>query len=141
VDPDECTTSYHESGHVVAVLSFGWRVDSVTLDAGEFRGTVHTREREKAYRERAVVALCGPAAQFSYMPGVTDGCRIDQETAEQLAAKQHNDQAMRAVWLATVENDADVLVSFYWSRIRKLAKALLAQRTLTGQQCREIAGF
>jgi len=140
VDADEFTTAYHEAGHVACTLALGWGVDSVTLDAGEYRGTVHTRERYRDYRGRALVALAGPAAQRAFCDD-PDGCSIDQEAAERLATQQFNNADCRTAWLASVQADADRFVSGNWSPIRALAKALFRRRTLTGEQCREIAGF
>jgi Peptidase M50B-like len=89
------SAAYHETGHAVAAVALGIRVDSVSLHADKSGGTLEwysgarttIRQGEKLYGDEGVIIfLAGAAAQKKHAPSSMRrfSAMGDYETAESL---------------------------------------------------------
>jgi ATP-dependent Zn protease len=133
---ERARTAYHEAGHLVIGIIFGFRCSSVSIRPDEARGSLgrtapiegHTGEPQS--RETVERWLCvlfaGYAAEVRFAPdareAAREGARGDDEQAEQFlkrAAMANN--SVRSLLRARTA----ALVEQHWAAIQSVARALL----------------
>jgi hypothetical protein len=148
-------TAYHEAGHIVAKLHFGFPIVRATVEAsGDYHGAVEgpnihielaetsddSCEIETAQRNFLVICFAGPEAQRAY----------DPDSVEPWHAAGDEESAVDALWhmgyhpdkLAAIDAElrlaAKEFVRTHWSQIDAVAKALLEKREMTGEELRRV---
>lgn len=138
--------AYHEAGHVIAGLLFGYRFTVVTIKPGESGAddhAVHGISRGRA-RDLAVVQLAGivASAKMTGCKPFENPDRFDDDSADMATAgtfidnwvaflaKTYGEAAYRnQIWDETV-NKTRLLVEDNWKPIGVVAGALLEKETL-----------
>ncbi len=139
--------AYHEAGHVVADLVFGFRFTFVTIraeDAGEYEGVVYGGTRGRA-QELAIVQLAGIVASarmtgadpWEYPPRFDDD-NADIATADTFLdnwaaflSRTYGDSSYRIQLWDETEKKTRVLVDQNWSAIEVIAGTLQERETLS----------
>jgi hypothetical protein len=140
-------TAYHEAGHVIADLVFGYRFRVVTIrpdESGGDDGAVYGSTRGRA-RDLAVVQLAGIAASAKMTGGdpwenpdqsgdnsadiATAGRFIDNWVV--FLSRTYGDASYRSTIWDEVKDKTRLLVDQNWRPIEVIAAALLAKETLT----------
>ena len=140
-------TAYHEAGHVIADLSFGYRFTFVTIrpeESEEYEGVVYGSTRGRA-SNLAVVQLAGIVASAKaagYDPWA-DPPRFDDDSADIATAdnfignwtaflqKTYGEASYKEqLWIET-ENTTRQLVDRNWNAIEVIARALMEKETLS----------
>jgi len=138
--------AYHESGHVIADLVYGFRFTGVTIrpdESGEYEGVVgSTRGRA---RDLAVVQLAGIAASAK-MAGYDpweDPPRFDDDRADIATAgsfvdnwaaflkKNYGESSVKEQLWDEIEQKTRLLVDGNWKPIEVVAGALLEREMLS----------
>jgi len=140
-------TAYHESGHVIADLLFGYRFTFVTIKPDEpdgYNGVVYGNTKGRA-SDLAVVQLAGIVASAKMI-----GCDpwenpylFDDNSADITAASNFIDNWIdflsktygessykKKIW-DDIKNKTELLVNLNWKPIEVIAGALLDMDTLT----------
>ena len=128
----------HEAGHCVAALTFGIPILSVTIDPppNMHRGA-YKAEHACALEYLTVLCLAGIAAEELFCGPITDGGdQPDLRMARTHLAHAIANPFRAAAELARCRAAAQRLVRSQWAqqRIAKLAEALLARGTLSGEE-------
>jgi len=144
--PERRHAAYHEAGHVIADLVFGFRFTSVTIrpgEAGEYEGGVYGMARGRA-RDLAVVELAGIVAS-ARMDGYDpwqEPPRYDDDSADIASAgdfvdnwaafleKTYGEPAVRDQLWSEAEEETRALVDRHWDEIGAIAGSLLDRETL-----------
>jgi hypothetical protein len=140
-------TAYHEAGHVIADLVFGYRSAYVTIrpeKSGEYEGVVYGSTRGRA-RNLAVILLAGIAASarmagydpWGEEPRFDDdredradaGSFIDNWAA--FVSRTYGEPSVREKIRAETEQQTCELVEGNWKPVEAIAAALLEKETLT----------
>ena len=140
-------TAYHEAGHVMADLVFGYRFTVVTIrpdESGEYEGTVYGSTRGRA-RDLAVVQLAGIVAsakmaksdpwenppQFDddHADIATAGSFIDNWVA--FLARTYGESSCKEQLWDETRKHTRLLVDQNWNAIEVIAGALLEKETLS----------
>jgi hypothetical protein len=132
--------AYHEVGHVAAALVFGVPILAVTVEDRPHlhRGPYLAPTPDLGLEAIWVLCLSGPAAEEMFCGRIEDdGDQGDYAMAREYLAR-HFDPLHAAVELARCRISAERLVRGARQRIDRLASALLARGTLTGE---EVAAF
>jgi hypothetical protein len=139
--------AYHEAGHVIADLVFGFRFTSVTIrpgESGEYDGGVYGGTRGRA-RDLAVVQLAGIAASAKMTGTETgetrnlfDDDRADIATAQAFIdnwvvflSRTYGEASYREKLWDEAEQATRILVDRNWRPIEVIAGALLEKETLS----------
>jgi hypothetical protein len=149
----ERATAHHEAGHVVAAVAQDVAIRSVTIVpdkvngyAGRVRHEDLTRavdlETDNSPRTRSrierqiVVALAGAAAQRKYDRRSWRSFHSsgDYETAANLADAVSSSPAASEAFLKWLTIATDDLIAVHWLEVKKIAKALLDEKTLSGSR-------
>ena len=127
----------HEAGHCVAAIVYGIKILSVGLDPPNMHRGRYTVEHTFGLECLTVLCLAGIAAEELFCGPIEDG----GDEPDLRMAREHLARAianpLRAVQeLARCRAAAERLVSskFAQERIAKLAEALLARGTLSGEE-------
>lgn len=139
--------AYHEAGHVIADLLYGYRFTYVTIrsdEPGEYEGVVYGSTRGRA-QELAVVQLAGIVAAAKMAGGdpwehpprfdddsadiATAGTFIDNWVA--FLKKTYGESPYRERLWEETEMKTRLLVDGNWDAIDCVAGALLEQETLS----------
>ncbi|MCK9593271.1 MAG: hypothetical protein M0Q91_14805 [Methanoregula sp.] len=139
--------AYHESGHVIADLVFGYRFTFVTIrpdDSGEYEGMVYGSTRGRA-RDLAVVQLAGIAASakmagsdpWETLPRFDDdnvdittaGIFIDNWVA--FLSRTYGESSYKEQLGDETKEKTRLLVDQNWKPIEVIAGALLEQENLS----------
>lgn len=160
--------AYHEAGHVLVALLEGFRVKRVTIarrgrigGACEYGATIPRRPSRRALRglvgATAAVALAGSAAQDreglarglvaqdprtgAPFPLFAAGSEDDARIAHRFARRLHPRAAARRVFLGRVRTRVELVLADpdAWYAVRRLARALLRARTLSGEEAERTA--
>ncbi len=160
--------AYHEAGHVLVALAEGFRVKRVTIarhgrigGACEYGFAVPRRASRRALRDivgaTAAVALAGSAAQDhealerglvaldprsgAPFPLFAAGSEDDERIATRFARRLHAGAAARWAYLGRVRTRVELVLDdpSAWAAVRRLARALLRERTLTGDEAARTA--
>jgi hypothetical protein len=160
--------AYHEAGHVLVALLEGCRVKRVTISRrGRLGGVceyglpVPRRTSARALRAivdaTAAVALAGSAAQDrealgrglvavdprtgAPFPLFAAGSEDDARIATRFARRLHPRAAARWAYLGRVRTRVELVFAdpSAWAAVRGLARALLRDRTLTGDEATRAA--
>ena len=140
-------TAYHEAGHVIADLVFGYRFTVVTIrpdESGEYEGTVYGSTRGRA-RDLAVVQLAGIVASAKMAksdpwenPPRFDDDRADIATAGNFIdnwvaflTKTYGESSYREQLWDETEKKTRLLADQHWKAIEVIAGALLEKETLS----------
>jgi hypothetical protein len=140
--------AHHESGHTVAALVLGLRVESVTIErGGTFIGqaVVHLGTPIST----AVVYLAGPAASMRLNPDdLPNRMEVDYETADKAIDTYVGDSrgfpslsayaVRRAHITGKVRGAVAQLIEHHWPEIGALARALQEQKTIGGEAAADI---
>ncbi|MFD8495816.1 hypothetical protein [Amycolatopsis sp. NPDC059657] len=149
-------TAWHEAGHAVSYLLHGRTPRYVTLRPRSPVGRTAMRPHRSELSTVAVIAHAGPLAQARYTLTMYnhDTLHLEGLTRDDLVLGAylhggHDDMAIiktarQAYGLPARRSDpwsttAELLVDEHWPAIDRVARALLAHRTLTGAQITEIA--
>ena len=134
--------AFHEAGHAIAALQFGWPINLLTIIADVDRDGLSrgghiqiTRRLEREDPAKAMVfALAGPAAQRCGVPRshVQASGISDFEEADRLARLHcrtiHSERTLKRF----AAQEAKALVADAWAKVDAIAQALLARNVLTG---------
>ncbi|HET8541286.1 MAG TPA: hypothetical protein VFL83_15530 [Anaeromyxobacter sp.] len=160
--------AYHEAGHVLVALLEGFRVKRVTISrhgpiggACEYGLAVPRRASRRALRgvvgATAAVALAGSAAQEregfarglvapdprtgAPSPLFAAGSEGDERIATRFARRLHPRAQARRAFLGRVRTQVERVLDdpSAWSAVRRLARALLRDGTLTGDEAARTA--
>ncbi len=160
--------AFHEAGHVLVAMLEGFRVKRVTISrrgriggACEYGLLVPRRASRRALRRivgaTAAVALAGSAAQDrealsrglvaldprsgAMFPLFGAGSEDDAQIATRFARRLHPRAAARWAFLGRVRTRVELVLDepSAWAAVRRLARALLRERTLTGAQATRTA--
>jgi hypothetical protein len=160
--------AYHEAGHVLVALLEGFEVKRVTISrhgriggACEYGFAIPRRASRRALRRvvgaTAAVALAGSAAQDrealarglvaldprsgAPFPLFAAGAEDDERIATRFARRLHPRGAARRAFLDRVRTRVELVLDdpTAWAAVRRLARALLRERTLTGEQAARTA--
>ena len=160
--------AYHEAGHVLVALAEGFRVKRVTIarhgrlgGACEYGFSVPRNASRRALRgivcATAAVALAGSAAQDrealarglvaldprsgAPLPLFAAGSEDDERIATRFARRLHPSAAARRAYLGRVRTRVERVLDDpgAWAAVRRLARALLRTRTLTGDEAARTA--
>jgi len=140
-------TAYHESGHVIADLLYGFRFKFVTIKPDEFEGDDagvcgNTKGRAS---DLAVVQLTGIVASAKMIgcgpwenPHLFDDNSSDIATANnfidnwiEFLSKIYGESSYKKKICDDIKNKTELLVHQNWKSIEVIAGALLKQETLT----------
>ena len=134
--------AFHEAGHAVAALQFGWPIDRLTIIADVDRDGLSrgghiqiTKRLEREDPAKAMVfALAGPAAQRRGVPrshvqasGISDFQEVER-LARIHCRTIHSERTLKRF----AAQEAKALVSDAWAKVDAIAQALLARYVLTG---------
>jgi hypothetical protein len=127
-------TAYHESGHAIGYLHYGWRFGGVRIseENGKAKGAVRSLAGTYDLIGRAVCCMCGPVAEAA-ITGINwreqDGSWRDIEMAKEALSMMR----MRGERLGihSVLPFTEMLVNDQWSYIQLIAGYLLARRELS----------
>jgi hypothetical protein len=160
--------AYHEAGHVLVAILEGFRVKRVTISRRgrigglcEYGLLVPRRASRRALRglvgATAAVALAGSAAQDrealarglvaldprsgAPLPLFGAGSEDDARIATRFARRLHPRAAARRAFLGRVRTRVELVLDDpgAWAAVRRLAGALLRERTLSGEKARRTA--
>ena len=160
--------AYHEAGHVLVALAEGFRVKRVTIARHgrigglcEYRLSLPRHASRAALRRMvaatAAVALAGSAAQDrealarglvaldprsgAPFPLFGAGAEDDARIATRFARRLHPRAAARRAFLGRVRTRVELVLDdpSAWAAVRRLAGALLRERTLSGAKARRTA--
>jgi hypothetical protein len=160
--------AYHEAGHVLVALLEGFQVRRVTIarhgrigGACEYGFRVPRRTARRAVRRvvraTAAVALAGSVAQDraalerglvavdprtgAFFPLFAAGAEDDERIAIRFARRLHPRARERRAFLGRVRARVERTVAdpHAWAAVRRLARALLRDRTLGGDRASAIA--
>jgi hypothetical protein len=160
--------AYHEAGHALVAILEGFRVKRVTISRrGRLGGVceygllVPRRASRRALRRivdaTAAVAVAGSAAQDrealarglvaldprsgAPFPLFGAGAEDDARIATRFARRLHPRAAARRAFLGRVRTRVEVVLEdpTAWAAVRRLAGALLRERTLSGDEARRTA--
>jgi hypothetical protein len=140
-------TAYHESGHVIADLLFGYRFKFVTIKPDEFEGydgVVYGNAKGRAC-DLAVVQLAGIVASAKMIgcdpwenPYLFDNNSTDIATANnfidnwvEFLSKIYGESSYKKQIWDEIENKTRLLVDQNWKPIEVIAGELLKMETLT----------
>jgi hypothetical protein len=123
----------HEAGHCVIARALGVKVECATLREVT---TLHRRGDAESFRERAVVALAGPAAEERY------GGYSDAQMAGLWRNEWRGDFDNVLRYLDAAGGDlfaphkcaAERLVRKHWAAIERVAAALIERGELSGAE-------
>ena len=152
--PNDELNAFHEAGHAIAAHQLGVEIIEVTIEKhGELAARTSTNNARykarnsdhemlrKAITADILVTLAGPAAKYRHTPvtPIDDGWHKDVLDAEDLIARIaplcHGElEAM----VAKLCRAAEGIVETNWPAIVKVAGTLLARRTITGGELREL---
>jgi hypothetical protein len=132
-------TAYHEAGHVVAALTFGAPIISVTITAyvPHMHRARWRSDNDMALAHMVTLCLSGPAAEVAYVGPINDGSdHVDYEMARHYLSEGGVDPLLIGVVIDRCRDAARRLVSTPWARdkISRIADALLKCGTLMGEQ-------
>jgi hypothetical protein len=160
--------AYHEAGHVLVALLEGFRVKRVTIarhgrigGACEYGFAIPRHASRRALRglvgATAAVAVAGSAAQDrealerglvaldprsgAPFPLFAAGSEDDERIATRFARRIHPRATARRAFLGRVRTRVERVLDDpgAWAAVRRLARALLRERTLTGEQAARTA--
>ncbi len=160
--------AYHEAGHVLVALAEGFRVKRVTIarhgrlgGACEYGFSVPRHASRRAMRRivgaTAAVALAGSAAQDrealarglvaldprsgAPFPLFAAGSEDDERIAMRFARRLHPRARARRAYLGRIRTRVELALddASAWAAVRRLARALLRERTLTGDEAARTA--
>lgn len=140
-------TAYHEAGHVIANLSFGYRVQAATIKPNEYdgyEGVVYCNANGRAC-DLAAVNLAGIVATAKMIgcdpwenPYLFDNNSTDIATANnyidkwvKFLSKTYGESPHRKQIWGEIENKTQLLVNQNWKPIEAIADALLKMEILT----------
>lgn len=150
--------AYHEAGHAVMCHLLHLRIGSVRIDADELHGgeTRHSNPfrdalalddatgRGRLRLEKAVMlCLAGPVAQAKMSPDPAhqeDGGALDWPAALALAMRFFRSQKTAQAYIAFARAWVDEIFAAprIWAMVERLAKALIAERRLSGREAEAI---
>jgi hypothetical protein len=135
--------AYHESGHVTAALVFGVPIISVTIDhPPHMHRDAYKAAHACGLEHLTTLCFAGIAAEEMFCGPITDGGDLaDYAKAREYLARSIPNPLRAAAELARARESAQRLVRSQWAqaRIAKLAEALLARGTLSGEEIFELA--
>jgi hypothetical protein len=152
------TTAYHEAGHAVADHVLGFNIRSVTIApskgcAGKVSGKLGVKPRILEYgnpsratvtkwHDKVVTLLAGAEAQRRFKPHSIRRymARGDHNAAVDILFRLHPEEEELNAAIKFLEARTRNLVgnAIRWGQIEALAGALMAKRTLTGQEVRQV---
>lgn len=150
--------AYHEAGHAVMCHLLHLRIRSVSIGADELDGgeTRHANPfrnaaalddatgRGRLRLEKAVLlCLAGPRAQARISPDAAhreDGGAFDRQTALALAMRFFRSRKTAQAYIAFAREWVDEIFAAprIWAVVERLAKALIAERRLSGRAAEAI---
>jgi hypothetical protein len=139
--------AYHEAGHVIADLVFGYRFTFVTIrpdESMEYEGVVYGNTRGRA-RDLAVVQLAGIAASAKMSgcdpwenPDLFEDNRTDFAAADnfidnwiEFLSRIFGESSYRKKIWDEIKDKTRLLVQDNWKPIEVIAGALLERETIT----------
>ena len=139
--------AYHEAGHVIADLIYGYRFTYVTIrpdEPGEYEGVVYGSTRGRA-QDLAVVQLAGivTAAKMAASDPWKNPPRFDDDRADiatagnfidnwvAFLAKTYGESSYREQLWDETEKKTRLLADQHWKAIEVIAGALLEKETLS----------
>jgi len=149
---ERARTAYHEAGHLVIGMLFGFRCSSVSIRPDETRGSLgrvvplgeHTGQAAVDLGRGSVerwlcVLFAGCAAEVRFAPDARDAARE--------AARGDNEQAEHYLERAGIANDSTrhllrtrtaELVEEHWATIESVARALLKHEEFEADEVERI---
>jgi hypothetical protein len=127
-------TAYHESGHCIGYLHYGWKFGRVRIseENGKAKGAVRSLAGTYDLIGRAVCCMCGPVSEAA-ITGIP--------WRFQPASWKDIEMAKEALGMMRVRGDrldinsvlpfTEMLVDHEWSNIQLIASYLLARRELS----------
>lgn len=149
-------TAYHEAGHAVIALSLGFGVRKATIieaedSYGQVKQYVTTIERRIEYDHSPIVVdrieklihilYAGGIAERKFAPRCKwrPGARGDHDKVADLFVYICGpDDKAQLYYSKLLWSRTELAVDFHWREIEAVARALLAEMTLTGKQVRAI---
>jgi hypothetical protein len=146
-------TAYHEAGHAVARLYFGWPVvRAMIVESEGYHGAVegpnihielaeHFAEgTEQALRNFMVISFVGIEAQRLHNPASVEAGqekKDEERVLDALWGMGYSPERLEAI-LAERRVAAKEFVPAHWGKIDRVAKALLVKREMTGEELRQV---
>jgi hypothetical protein len=136
-------TALHEAAHAVAAETVGCSVSSVELDPPEREWAGVCRHRPADLLEDDALIKIAPAVALARLGESESGCRKDRANLDsarlRLDDRRERESLPGFAWLR-YRSDAARLVDERWPDILRVADALLAAGTLTGDEVRAVLG-
>ena len=149
--PATVATAYHEAGHAVACYFTGVKCKSASIVPGKgyggrvlhvssLRGArpdIELSGRARLQIERTImICLAGCSAQrrFSKRSWRSYHGATDFQEAGDLALYVCGDGEGTQLFLKWLQHRTDALIELRWSSVTRIAKALLKNKTLTGEE-------
>lgn len=161
-ESERATTAYHEAGHAVAAMLLGIKTVHVTIRPDHAAGSLgHHRSGRMVWKRRladggeqsaqirargenhTIYCLAGSVAEniFRKKAGMRKnhaGARADWNEVADIAVGLFGDLATANAFVRFAQLRAEGLMFQWWSNVEAVAKALLEQETLTGDQVRSV---
>jgi hypothetical protein len=144
--PDLVRAAHHEAGHAVGFFTLGLGIELTTIEVDYQCQTAGKTAPRKSGPplSHAIACLCGPEATKRWAPerlDWRDGAETDLRQAEEFiraivderpSPGPHAHAIQCASLMLSARARAAELVTWHWSTIEIIARALLEQKTLTG---------
>jgi hypothetical protein len=156
-DQQRLAKAFHEAGHAVVAIEFGWTVNHLVLASrgNEWRGLTCVQPTNDASEPQEGAYFA--AGSIAQLMGVPDSLTLftDQADVNQLSALADNqvenqaligpfatgeDKARRESFLADADSRATEICQTRWHRLRAIALHLHANQLTTGAEVAQILG-
>jgi ATP-dependent Zn protease len=128
--------AYHEAGHAIAMLRCGVKIATCTINNSEDDGygrTIPADHQNATDRQQLMIAWAGPFAQMRVDP-YADVVSSDQQELKKVLHDFRGSRLDMIDELYKAAREACELVEREWRFIERIAEALLAKETLSGEE-------